>query len=467
MSSFGPGQVIAGKYRLVSQLGKGAMGEVWRAEHTTLGASVAIKLIDIDLLGPGNLNNSEVVQRFFREAKAAAALRSPHVVQILDHGYDGRLPYIAMEMLEGETLEHRLDRLKVLPPIMTATIMTHVARAIGKAHEAGIVHRDLKPGNVFLVKNDDDEIAKVLDFGIAKTTTGALGAEGGVSTRTGSVVGTPCYMSPEQALGNKSIDHRADLWSLGVIAFECVCGVRPFDSEALGDLIVQICARPVPIPSQVVAASGVPIPDGFDMWFAKACAREPNERFQSARELAESLRFLLSPEGSGLISLGMTGTALPRIVVPPQDRVSLTGPDALNMIRPATANANTMTHPGVAVTSGTNNKGKRSAVILGFVATMLVAAVGAGVLVSTSDSSQTNPVPAESGATPTAKPALSTSVSNASSPASAAPSASDGATNDTSDTAPIGTATAKPTITKPLTTKKTTGTTKKKDGWGF
>ncbi|HRI70445.1 MAG TPA: serine/threonine protein kinase, partial [Polyangium sp.] len=101
MSSFGPGAVIAGKYRLVSLLGKGAMGEVWRAEHTTLGATIAIKLIDIDLLGPGNINNSEVVQRFFREAKAAAALRSPHVVQILDHGYDGRLPYIAMEMLEG------------------------------------------------------------------------------------------------------------------------------------------------------------------------------------------------------------------------------------------------------------------------------------------------------------------------------------------------------------------------------
>lgn len=459
--------IIAGKYRLVSQLGKGAMGEVWRAEHTTLGAAVAIKLIDIDLLGPGNHNNSEVVQRFFREAKAAAALRSPHVVQILDHGYDGRLPYIAMEMLEGETLEHRLDRMKVLPPIMTATIMTHIARAIGKAHEAGIVHRDLKPGNVFLVKNDDDEIAKVLDFGIAKTTTGALGAEGGVSTRTGSVVGTPCYMSPEQALGNKSIDHRADLWSLGVIAFECVCGVRPFDSEALGDLIVQICARPVPIPSQVVAASGVPIPDGFDAWFARACAREPAERFQSARELAESLRFLLAPEGSGLISLGMTGTAMPRIVVPPQDRVSLAGPDAMNIIRPAFPNANTMTHPGVAVTSGSNGKSKRSAVILGFVATLLVGAVVVGVIVSSSGSSETNPTPANSGATPTTNPTPATSASNANPATSAAPTSSSTETNDTPETQSTTTSTGKPIITKPLTTKKTTNTTKKKDGWGF
>lgn len=465
MSSFGPGAVIAGKYRLVGQLGKGAMGEVWRAEHTTLGASVAVKLIDVDLLGPGN--NSEVVQRFFREAKAAAALRSPHVVQILDHGYDGRIPYIAMEMLEGETLEDRLERLHVLPPLMTATIITHIARAIGKAHEAGIVHRDLKPGNVFVVKNDDEEIAKVLDFGIAKITTGSLGAEGGVATRTGSVVGTPCYMSPEQALGNKSIDHRADLWSLGVIACECICGIRPFDSEALGDLIVQICARPLPIPSQMVAASGVPIPDGFDAWFAKACSREPNERFQSARELAESLRFLLAPEGSGLISLGMTGTAMPRIVVPPQDRVSLVGPDGMSIMRPSFPNANTMTHPGVAsaVTagSGANGKGRRSAMIVGFVATLVVAGVLAGLAVSFSGTPSTDPTPAESGATPTATPTPSALPEMPA--ASSTTTASAAATNEAPETPPAST--VKSPVIKavpPTTTKKTT---KKKDGWGF
>lgn len=465
MSSFGPGAVIAGKYRLVSLLGKGAMGEVWRTEHTTLGAAVAIKLIDVDLLGPGNLNNNEVVQRFFREAKAAAALRSPHVVQILDHGYDGRIPYIAMEMLEGETLEQRLDRIRVLPPMMTATVITHVARAIGKAHEAGIVHRDLKPGNVFLVKNDDDEIAKVLDFGIAKIAPGALGAEGGLATRTGSVVGTPCYMSPEQALGNKSIDHRADLWSLGVIAFECICGVRPFDSEALGDLIVQICARPLPIPSEVVAASGVPLPDNFDAWFAKACSREPNERFQSARELAESLRFLLSPEGSGLISLGMTGTAMPRIVVPPQDRISLLGLDGIAAARPHFPSANTMTHPGVAaaVTSGAGAKSKRSAVIAGFVATLVLAAVAAGVFVSTSGTSTTNPSPAESGATPIATPALSASIATPVPPVAVTASAT--STGETVEAPATSTTTVKPLITKPISTKKTT--TKKKDGWGF
>jgi serine/threonine protein kinase len=466
MSSLGPGDVIAGKYRLVSLLGKGAMGEVWRAEHTTLGAHVAVKLIDVELLGPGNHSNSEAVQRFFREAKAAAALRSPHVVQILDHGYDGTLPYMAMEMLEGETLEDRVDRLHVLPPLMTAMVITHVARAIGKAHEAGIVHRDLKPGNVFMVKNDDDEIAKVLDFGIAKATGGALGADGGLATRTGSVVGTPCYMSPEQALGNKTIDHRADLWSLGVIAFECICGVRPFDSEALGDLIVQICARPLPVPSSIVAASGVPLPEGFDAWFAKACARDPNERFQSARELAESLRFLLSPEGSGLISLGMTGTAMPRIVVPPQDRLSFVGPDGSLRLQNANANANanTLTHTGVAaaVTSPTANKGMQTAVLVGFAATIIAVGVGIGVFVSMSGTS-TDPSPAESGATPALTPSIAVSAVPSASAASVA-SADSGA--DGADITPATTATHKVLTTKPISTTKKTGT-KKPGGWGF
>src|SRR5262245_17258019 len=115
MASLGVGAVIAERYRLVDLLGKGAMGEVWRAEHTTLGAPVAIKLIDVELLDAGTRDNNEIIQRFFREAKAAAALRSPHVVQILDHGYDGTLPYIAMELLEGETLERRLEQVRVLP----------------------------------------------------------------------------------------------------------------------------------------------------------------------------------------------------------------------------------------------------------------------------------------------------------------------------------------------------------------
>src|SRR5262249_22596563 len=157
--------ILAGKYRLIRELGKGGMGSVWMAEHLTLKSPVAVKLID-----PEIATNPDAVARFLREARAAAALRSPHVVQILDYGADGAAPYIAMELLEGESLGQRLLRLGRLSPAETSRIMTHVARAIGRAHDAGIVHRDLKPENVFVVKNDEEEIAKVLDFGIAKST---------------------------------------------------------------------------------------------------------------------------------------------------------------------------------------------------------------------------------------------------------------------------------------------------------
>jgi serine/threonine-protein kinase len=149
----------------------------------------------------------------------------------------------------------------------------------------------LKPENVFLVKNEDDEVAKVLDFGVAKVDQAALGPEG-TRTRTGSILGTPYYMSPEQAQGNKTVDFRSDLWSLGVIAFECLVGRRPFWSDGLGDLVLMICVRDMPIPSEVGT-----VPLGFDEWFARACSRDPDARFQSARELTEALRDALGVEG--------------------------------------------------------------------------------------------------------------------------------------------------------------------------
>lgn len=254
------------------------MGTVYRAEHLVLQAPVAIKVIDREV-ADGDL----ALSRFMREAQAAASLRSPHVVQILDYGTEEDRPFMVMELLEGETLADRIDRLGRLGPQETYRVMSHVARAVSKAHEAGIVHRDLKPDNVFLVFNEGDEIAKVLDFGVAKIEATAL--EGASHTRTGSLLGTPYYMSPEQAQGNKEIDHRSDLWALCVIAFECLTGQKPFSSEGLGDLVLQICIRDIPVPSQYAD-----VPEGFDEWFAQGTQREPDDRFQSARELSEALR---------------------------------------------------------------------------------------------------------------------------------------------------------------------------------
>jgi serine/threonine protein kinase len=281
-------RVLVGRYRLDERLGAGGMGSIWRAQHLVLAAPVAVKLIDREAVP-----DEETLGRFMREAQSAATLRSPHVVQILDYGVDDKLPFIVMELLDGENLAQRLRRLGRLPSADTARIVTHIGRAVGRAHEAGIVHRDLKPENVFLIRNEDEEIAKVLDFGVAKVSVGALGQVGqeGTRTRTGSILGTPYYMSPEQAQGNKTVDHRSDLWSLGVIAFECLTGKRPFYSDGLGDLVLQICIRDIPIPSEVGS-----VPLGFDAWFARAVARDPEARFQSARELTDALREVLGGE---------------------------------------------------------------------------------------------------------------------------------------------------------------------------
>ncbi|HVR18591.1 MAG TPA: serine/threonine-protein kinase [Polyangiaceae bacterium] len=289
VESLEPNRILAGRYRLEARLGAGGMGAIWRAEHMTLKAPVAVKLIDRDAVP-----DEDTMARFLREAQAAATLRSPHVVQIIDYGVDGKVPFIVMELLEGENLAQRLKRMRRLSRQETARVLTQVGRAVQRAHEGGVVHRDLKPENVFLVRNEDDEIAKVLDFGVAKLERANLGTEG-TRTRTGSILGTPYYMSPEQAQGNKTVDYRSDLWALGVIAFECIIGKRPFYSDGLGDLVLTICVRDLPVPSDTA-----PVPLGFDKWFARACNREPGQRFQSARELTEGLREALGIEGAQL-----------------------------------------------------------------------------------------------------------------------------------------------------------------------
>ena len=252
------------------------MGSVWLAHHLTLNSWVAVKLMD-----PSIASTIEGAERFKREAQAAASLRSAHVVQVLDYGVHECTPFLVMELLQGQSLAECLEREKRLTPERALAIITQVARAMGRAHAGGIVHRDLKPDNIFLVREDDQELAKVLDFGIAKTTGPQLG---GLETRTGVTMGTPYYMSPEQLEGRKALDHRSDLWSLAVITCECLSGLRPFDGETYGELLLNICARPVPLPSR----QGFILP-GFDEWFAKGANRDPEQRFGSAQELAAAL----------------------------------------------------------------------------------------------------------------------------------------------------------------------------------
>lgn len=256
------------------------MGSVWRAEHLTLNSPVAVKLLE-----PAVAGEPLGLARFMREARAAAKLRSPHVVQILDHGVDEGVPYIAMELLEGEPLANRLAREGRLSLTETVRIITHIARALSRAHAVGIIHRDLKPDNVFLTRDDDDQqLAKLLDFGIVKSLQGVLETRSEQSTGPGILVGTPYYASPEQAQGTHVLDHRSDVWALGVIAFECLIGERPFRGESLGDVLLEICVQPMPVPSK-----RGPVPPGFDEWFAKVCARPRDQRFESAKLAASEL----------------------------------------------------------------------------------------------------------------------------------------------------------------------------------
>ncbi len=288
------GKLISDRYRLIRLLGKGGMGSVWLAEHLTLKNEVAIKLIDSQLA-----NHPEARARFLREAQLAARIKSPHVVQIYDHGMsaDGH-PYIAMEYLVGMSLRDRLLARRLLTFADTARLISHLCRALSRAHEASLVHRDLKPENIFLARDGDDETVKVLDFGVAKATD-ALANSGIDPTRTGALLGTPFYMSPEQAQGLKTVDYRTDLWAVGVIVFECITGQRPFGAEALGPLIGKILGGAIPVPSSV--APNAHIPKDIDAWMVRALARDPAARFANAKELAESF----------MIASGMTDS-LPR-----------------------------------------------------------------------------------------------------------------------------------------------------------
>ena len=310
-------QIIAGKYRLIRVLGKGGMGSVWLAEHLSLHTPVAVKLIDSEVA-----KNPGARSRFDQEAQLAARIRSAHVVKVLDHGVtDDGLPYIAMECLAGESLRERLRAKGRLTPAETAKIVSHICRALTRAHTAGLVHRDLKPENIFMAREDEGEIIKILDFGVAKATD-MLSATGMDPTRTGALLGTPGYMSPEQAQGLKSVDYRSDLWSVGVLAFECLAGKRPFTAPSLGVLIAKIVGAPAPTMSQM--APDANIPTEIEAWMRKALARDPAARFTSAKELSDT--FMVAACALDTMDSGGAGGP-PRAAVPSAPLLAASAPD--------------------------------------------------------------------------------------------------------------------------------------------
>ncbi len=277
------GQVL-GSYRVVSRLGAGGMGTVWLAEHTLLGSRAAIKV-----LLPEMSEQKRIVERFFDEARAATRIQDPGIVTVLDFGWHSASAYIVMEHLNGETLTARLVKSGTLPPLTALRMLQHCAIAMAAAHARGIVHRDLKPDNIFIVSDPavpGGERTKVLDFGIAKLIDDADANHS--RTKTGVIMGTPAYMSPEQCRGAGGVDHRTDIYALGCVLFHMLIGHPPFVGPTAGDLIA-MHLREWPTRPGLLRDD---LPPALDDLVLRCLAKSPDERYQTMTELVRASSLL-------------------------------------------------------------------------------------------------------------------------------------------------------------------------------
>src|SRR5262245_22581783 len=297
--SLSTGDVIDGKYRIVRLIGEGGMGAVYEGENIRIHRTVAIKV-----LHSGVAENADAVQRFEREAQAAGRIGSEHIVEVLDLG---NLPdgdrYMVMEFLDGDSLSGRIQKKEKLTARELYPIARQILEVLKAAHGAGIIHRDLKPDNVYLLKSrgGQADFVKLLDFGISKFS--ALSGESGFSmTRTGAVMGTPYYMSPEQAKGAKGMDHRADLYAVGVILYECVTRRVPFNADTFNELLFKIVLE-TPQPVEQVVPDSDP---EFNKIIQRGMAREPGHRYQTAREFQQALDAWAQGMGVPAHTLGTT-----------------------------------------------------------------------------------------------------------------------------------------------------------------
>jgi serine/threonine-protein kinase len=273
---FDIGDVVADRYRIDAVLGEGGMGAVFRCHDVNTEGTVALKL-----LHPTLARDAKSLRRFHREAKAVARVQSKHIGRVFDFGeLDGGVPYFTMEHFDGETLHARLYKRKQLQAEEACAIIIPLLRGLQAAHDAGIIHRDLKPGNVFLALGDDDETVKMLDFGVSKF---ALLDETNI-TGTGTLLGTPVYMAPEQIKGAREVDNRSDLYSVGAMLFRALAGRPPHEGRTVFEQIVKLNGEPVP-PIQ----SLVEVDDQLSEVIHRALERDPKQRFANAREFRRAL----------------------------------------------------------------------------------------------------------------------------------------------------------------------------------
>ena len=291
------GSLIAGKYRLKGILGQGAMGVVYRGEDQLTRGSVAVKMLHEHVA-----DDAMTRQRLLREAQAAARLRHPNVVDVLDVGEDGGVVYLVLEVLEGESLEDRLMRSAKMSPREAFSLILPILEALAWAHEMGVLHRDIKPDNIFLHETGGRVVPKLLDFGIAKH----LDRRDGLKTAAGTVLGTPAYMSPEQASGDDVSDPATDVWSAGVVLFECLTGGLPFEGKTRVALMFAVISEEAP----PLSTRAPELPPGLAAAIDRALRPEIGDRYATMGEMVSALRRALDDAGVEVDEPGEVGGSL-------------------------------------------------------------------------------------------------------------------------------------------------------------
>jgi len=353
------GEIIAGKYRIEAVLGAGGMGVVFAARHIALNGQFALKFLSSQALG-----NSQAVGRFYREAQAAVKLRSEHAVRVFDVGtHESGLPYLVMEYLEGSDLGQLLQTTGPLPIADALDYVMQACAAIADAHSAGVIHRDIKPSNLFCVTRQEKSLLiKVLDFGISKVTDALAGDQG--ITATGNFLGSPSYMSPEQMRAPDRVDYRSDIWSLGVVLYECLTAKLPFPASTLPEACLRVVQDP-PIPPSHYRPD---LPAGLEAVILRCLEKDRDARFPSANALAEALRSFQAPLVSAASSYSVSRTSVrgtfsaPLLPTPPARHGAGSG-------------SSTLTEPSWVRTAATA-VARRRPVILALVATLVVVSVG-------------------------------------------------------------------------------------------
>jgi serine/threonine-protein kinase len=290
-------EIIGGKYRVIEQIGRGGMATVYSAVHQGTNRRVAVKVmaaVQVDPDSSSSQDESGSLARFEREARIAGNIETQHVTRVFDTGIDPvHGPYIVMELLGGEDLKDLVRRLGPLRPDLALRILAQACIGIGRAHALGVIHRDVKASNLFLAKDEFGKlVVKVLDFGIAKghRTHEVDASDPKTLTQTGAMLGSPHYMSPEQVLGSKMLDHRADIWSLGIVLYKCLSARTPYDDrDTVGHLVVSIVQG---TPPSVQDFAPWVSPDIAEV-LGRALRSRPQERFQTAEEMYEAIRALI------------------------------------------------------------------------------------------------------------------------------------------------------------------------------